>query len=162
MDTTTSVPLSVAAAAAQANVSTKTIRRWLSAGRLEASRGLDGAWLIEPSALETAMLTPGPSTDSPTLHVGHGQVQSIVQTLLDRVEQQAERIGRLDAELVSTRLQLAVAENRLLALEAPKRTPSQERPFLADSVGVSVEPTQTSTRTPQRAPWWAPWRRATS
>src|SRR6266568_2932407 len=153
MDTSTSVPLSVAQAAAHAKVSTKTIRRWLTAGRLEASRGLDGAWLIDPAALDRAILAPGPSTDSPALHVGHGQVQSIVQTLLDRVEQQAERIGRLDAELMSTRQQLAAAESRLLALEAPREPASTQRPFWADSEGVSVETTQTPAKTPQRAPW---------
>jgi hypothetical protein len=162
MDTSTSVPLSVAQAAAHASVSTKTIRRWLTAGRLEASRGPDGAWLIDPSALDSAMLAPGLSKDSPALHVGHGQVQSIVQTLLDRVEQQAERIGRLDAELVSTRLQLAAAENRLLALEAPKETASQERPLAGSTDALPVEPTQTPAAPSQRAPWWMPWRRATS
>lgn len=162
MDTSTSVPLSVAQAAAHASVSTKTIRRWLTSRRLEASRGPEGAWLIDPAALEAAMLTPGPSTDSPTLHVGHGQVASIVQTLLDRVEQQAERIGRMDAELVSTRLQLAEAETRLLALEAPNETTPSKIAHTSDSEGVSAESTQTSSTPPQRAPWWAPWRRVTS
>src|SRR4051812_17196854 len=112
MDTST-VPLTVAQAAEHAKVSTKTIRRWLTAGRLEASRGLDGAWLVDVEALDRAIATPGPSTDSPALVNGHGQGAAIVQTLLDRLEQQAERIGHLDAELVSTRLQLAATERRL-------------------------------------------------
>jgi hypothetical protein len=108
------------------------------------------------------MLSPGPSTDSPALHVGHGQVQSIVQTLLDRVEQQAERIGRLDAELMSTRLQLAAAESRLLALEAPKVAIQEtDVPEIAPgraSEGSTVEPTQTPAVTRDGRPWWRFWR----
>jgi hypothetical protein len=53
-------------------------------------------------------------------------------------------------------------EQAQLALAAPKEPASQNRPFLADSDGVSVEPTQTPAKTPQRVPWWAIWRRATS
>jgi hypothetical protein len=159
MDTSTSVPMSVAAAAAHARVSTKTIRRWLTAGRLEASRGPDGSWLIELDALDRAIATPGQSVDSPTLAIGHGQVQAIVQDLLIRLEAQAERIGRLDAELVSTRTQLSVAEQRLLALEAPK----------ADSLEITSrrddafrqEPTPVAAAEPVRHRlWWQLWRRA--
>ncbi len=49
-----------------------------------------------------------------------------------------------------------------LALQAPARNASQERPFLRDSEGLSIEPTQTPSKTPPRAPWWMPWRRVTS
>ncbi|MBV9581459.1 MAG: helix-turn-helix domain-containing protein [Chloroflexi bacterium] len=101
---TTSVPLSVADAAKHAHCSTKTIRRWLTSGRLQASRGPDGAWVIDQADLERAIATPGPSTDSPTLATGRRMDMTIVQELLDRLERQAERLGQqLDAELVSTR-----------------------------------------------------------
>src|SRR3954453_12259015 len=99
MDTTTSVPLSIAQAATRAAISTKTVRRWLTSSRLQASRGLDGAWVIDPDDLERAIATPGQSTDSPALATGRRVDMSIVQDLLNRLETQAERIGHLDAEL---------------------------------------------------------------
>jgi len=156
MDTTMSVPLSVAQAATRASISTKTVRRWLTAGRLQASRGPDGAWLIDPDELDRAITAPGQSTDSPTLATGHGQVTSIVQDLLNRLEAQAERIGHLDAQLTSTRQQLAAAEVRLLALEAPTPAPDL-RPVSGDSEHAVAEPIQSPPAPPPKRAWWRFW-----
>lgn len=150
------VPLTVAQAAQHARVATKTIRRWLASGRLEASRGLDGAWLIDVDALDRAVATPGQGTDSPGLALGHGQVQSLVHSMLDRLEAQAQRIGQLDAELVSTRAELAEARQRLLALEAPKPEPADFSPTVGEKE-FPAEPTENS-----RPAWWQVWRRVTA
>lgn len=143
MDATMSVPLSVAQAAVRAGVSTKTIRRWLGGGRLEATRGIDGAWLIDPEALEQARLTPGQSTDSPTLHAGHGPVQSMVQDLLDRLERQSQRIGQLEAELAEARRALPAPDTSVGFTGSPPRN-------------GTVEPTQTPSEATRRA-WWRLW-----
>jgi hypothetical protein len=141
MDTTTSVPLSVADAAKHARCSTKTIRRWLTSGRLEASRGSDGAWLIEIDELDHAIATPGPSTDSPTLATRHGQDMSIVQELLDRLERQAQRLGELEAE-----------NAQLRALQAPVTT---QTVLAAPRNGLHIEPTCEPSN-PKRH-WWRLW-----
>lgn len=113
---TSSVHLTVAQAAARASVSTKTIRRWLSSGRLQAAHGPDGAWIIEPADLDRAVTTPGPSTDSPALHPGHGQVQSIVQELVRTIERQA-------GELAAVRLERDQFAEQLRMLQAPQEKP---------------------------------------
>jgi hypothetical protein len=151
MDTTTSAPLSVDQAAAVAGVSTKTIRRWLTSHRLEASRNPDGAWSIDPEALDRARSAPGQSQDSPTLHTGHGQVQSIVQELIATIERQAGELATLRIE----RDQLAA---QLAALPAPVTSTVPEIDPQRDSEHDAVEPTQTSSETPQARPWWAFWR----
>lgn len=138
------VPLSVAQAASSAGVSTKTVRRWLTSGRLEAVRGPDGAWLIEPEALEHARLTPGPSTDSPALHPGRGQDMSIVQELLDRLERQAGEIATLRGQV----------DQLQRALQAPIPEIAPQR----DSEGHAVESTQTPSVARNGRPWWRRWR----
>jgi hypothetical protein len=116
----------VAQAAARAGISTKTIRRWLSSRRLEATRGPDGAWLIDPDALDRAIATPGPSTDSPGLRRGHEPDTAIVQELLGRLERQAERIGFLESELAQVQAQLLALHARAsLALHQLRATGRQ-------------------------------------
>ena len=48
-------------------------------------------------------------------------------------------------------------EQAQLALAAPKEPTPQERPSLADSEGVPVEPTQTPSAPRNGRPWWRLW-----
>jgi excisionase family DNA binding protein len=161
MDTTidTSTVLTVGQAAEMAGVSTKTIRRWLHSGRLEAGRAGE-AYVITAAALKAAQDWT-PSMDSAhVLSVAPGRVPStstLSTDLLDRLERQAERIGHLEAELAQVRAQLVA-----LPAPAPAALASQGRPFLGPTDALPVEPTQTPATAPRRAPWWAPWRRAMS
>ncbi|MGI9146035.1 MAG: helix-turn-helix domain-containing protein [Chloroflexota bacterium] len=145
MDATTAVPLSVAQAASTAGVSTKTIRRWLASGRLEAGRGPDGTWLIDIDALERASITPGPSTDSPALHTGHGQVQSIVQELVRTIERQA-------GELAQVRLERDQLAGQLRALQAPMPEIAPQRAAAASTVETTPRPADS-----RRRPWLLRW-----
>ena len=137
MDTSTSVPMSVAQAAARASVSTKTIRRWLSSGRLQATHGPDGAWLIEPADLDRAVTLPGQSTDSPVLHPGHGQVQSIVQELVRTIERQAGELAtvRLERDQLAEqmRMRTATRHRRGAAADVGRRLPR-----LCEEAGLRV------------------------
>lgn len=148
-DTDTSpVHLTVSQAAQRAGVSTKTIRRWLASGRLPSGRaGL--AHVIDQADLERAMDPETWTTSTDNVHVlsrapGHVPSTSIVQELLDRLERQGQRIGQLEAELVQARAQLALPA-------------SQERPFLADSDAMTVEPTQRPAERRNGRPWWRLW-----
>jgi len=49
-------------------------------------------------------------------------------------------------------------EQAQLALAAPKEPASQNRPFLADSEGVSVQLAQTPPEHRNGRPWWRLWR----
>jgi excisionase family DNA binding protein len=154
-DTDTSpVHFTVAQAAEHARVSTKTIRRWIASGRLTTGRaGL--LHVIDRQDLERAMATVGPSLDSPRVprlaQTGQSMSLSMSTDLLDRLERQAERVGRLEAELALLRAQLALA--------APKEPPSQERPISGDSEQVASEPTQTPLEQRNGRPraWWRWW-----
>ena len=149
LDTATSVqpslPLSVSQAAARAGISTKTIRRWLSSHRLDATRGPDGAWLIDPDALARAIATPGLSMDSPARHRGQGQDVAIVQEVLGRLERQAERIGFLESELAQVQAQL-------LALQAPRAISSGALGRDAAAADGTAQPLAEPNR-----PWWRFW-----
>lgn len=148
----TSTVLTVSQAAEMAGVSTKTIRRWLHSGRLDAGRAGE-AYVITAAALERAQAWT-PSMDSThVLSVAPGRVQStstLSSDLLDRLERQAQRIGQLEAELAQARAQL-------IALPSPAEIAPR-----VDSEHTASEVTQTPASTSQRVPWWAPWRRATS
>src|SRR5438552_7582880 len=149
---TSSVQLTVQQAAQHAAVSPKTIRRWLSSGRLAAC--FDGqAYAIDQADLERAAASGRPLDVQPPAGRTNGHVQSmsIVQELLDRLERQAGEITALRIE----RDQLAV---RLLALQAPK----SDSPVVAperDSEGLAVELPREPSEPSQaiRRPWWLRW-----
>lgn len=154
MDTTidTSTILTVSQAATAAGVSTKTVRRWLHSGRLEAGRAGE-AYVITAAALKAAQdWTPSIDTDH-VLSVAPGRVPStstLSSQLLDRLERQAQRIGQLEAELAQARAQL-------LALPTPAEIAPQR---VSDA--LAPEPTQTTSQPRNGRPWWMPRRRATS
>lgn len=147
----TSTVLTVAQAAELAGVSTKTVRRWLHSGRLEAGRAGE-AYVITTAALERAQAWT-PSMDSAhVLSVTPGHVYStstLSSDLLDRLERQAQRIGQLEAELAQARALLALPLPADIALG---RDSERVVGGLPSTAAVSRE----------RAPWWMPWRRATS
>jgi len=144
---TSSQVLTVAQAALVAGVSTKTVRRWIRSGRLDAGRAGD-AYVITPDALQRAKdWTPSIDT-SPVPWRAHGHVESTstVSQLLDRLERQAQRIGQLEAELDHARVQL-------LALQAPSETATGRA--TDDVVDDTTQPTSARARA-----WWRwPWRR---
>ncbi len=165
---------SVTEAAQVLGVSPNTVRARIKAGRLRAERAqrpqgevirvyLDAEDLPAPGTSEPPAQVPatGTSQDVPpgTSQIVPAQqvaalgrlVQEAIapiererDRLLDLTIQQAERIGRLEAEL-----------DQLTAT-------SLLRPISSDSERVSGEPTQTPATTPHRASWWRFWQRATA
>jgi|SRR5579864_882552 len=73
--------------------------------------------------------------------------------LLERLERQAERIGQVDPELVSTRAQLSDARMQLLALQAPKDD-GPESLHNAILCRTSMSRPKTSSDARNGRPWW--------
>src|ERR1700737_3870574 len=154
--------LTLADAAAKLEISLDAMRRRMRRGDVQRRQirtryGL--TWQVRLDGPPADTGTTLAATVGPT-------VQALLPSLRERdqqrdseVAQLREDLARARADLVDHAAQLAEAREQLRALTAPVPTTSQERPFLGDSEGVSVEPTQTSSKPPQRAPWWMPWRR---
>jgi excisionase family DNA binding protein len=143
--------VSVQEAAARLGVSPSTIRRWVKDGRVRServSRPQGYVVLVElPEQAPTATYPQHPpqvSTHLPTAaptelaraEVMAAYVEQIQRPLLERIESQAERIGRLEAENEQLRGQLALA--------APKGEPADHHP-------VVIHGTDT------KRPWWKFW-----
>ena len=163
--------LTLADAAAKLEISLDAMRRRMRRGDVQRRQirtryGL--TWQVRLDGPPADTGTTLAATVVPTVEV-EPTVQALLTYLRERdqqrdseVAQLREDLARARADLVDHAAQLAEAREQLRALTAPVPTTSQERPFLGDSEGVSVEPTQTSSKPPQRAPWWMPWRRVTS
>lgn len=160
--------LTLADAAAQLEISLDAMRRRMRRGdfpkrQIRSRHGL--TWQIR---LDGPPADPGTSlapTVVPTVEV-EPTVQALLTYLRERDQQRDSEVARLREDLARARAdlvdhagQLAEAREQLRALSAP--APSKMA-HTSDSVGVSVEPTQTSSQTRERAPWWMPWRRVST
>jgi excisionase family DNA binding protein len=158
--------LTIAEAAAALGVSVDTVRRRLKRGELQAQqmpteRG--PVWRVAIDAMHSVPSTPGtnghsvPGTPSRVAkHAVHDSRVELRPELLKTLEllerAQAEVVAKAEAaSMWQTRaellaLQLHQAEERILALEAPRESVADE---------IAVADTAPSAR---RRPWWAFWR----
>jgi hypothetical protein len=127
--------------------------RLASPGDATLDHSLDeGLPTVDPTVDPTVMPNLAPTVD------GVGLVELV--HLVDRLQRdvvartEAATLWQARAEMLASQL-----EQAQLALAAPKEPTPQERPFLRDSEGSTVEPIQTPTTARTGRPWWALWRR---
>ena len=131
--------LSIREAAQAANVSEKTLRRWIDTGRLvaekiEGKKGLE--YRIESEQLEIASAKPQKTSLSEPRRTASGQSQ-VLEDLRELAQRQAEALDALRAELAQSRgqvhdltAQVAQLNDRVTrALPAPKAEPEPKRSF---------------------------------
>jgi excisionase family DNA binding protein len=169
--------LSARQAADLCGVSERTIRNWIASGKLSAEKSA-GTFRIDRDQLEaiaaadahisagaerngadSANIPQTPSADPSAIGPAMLELVHLVAQLQSDVVQKAEAAAMWQSRAEFLAGQLEQAQ---LALAAPKEPTPSKIGHTSDSVGVSVEPTQTPAKTPQRAPWWMPWRRVTS
>ncbi len=148
--------LSLAEAAAHLGVSVKTARRRLKAGELisrQVATAHGQAYEVWLPSNGTVVTQTSRLNDAGTQRVDDGTTVELVR-LVDRLQREnrdlAGLVGALQERVGTLQAQLALA--------APKEPASQNRPFLADSEGMSLDPTQTPRERSNGRPWWAFWR----
>jgi excisionase family DNA binding protein len=149
--------LSAREAADVCKVSERTIRNWISAGKLPAKRTPAGFRVRAedlPTPSENGAATSGKNGHGAEASAELSDLVALVRELIPKAE--AAAMWQARAEFLASQL-----EHAQLALAAPKADSPEIAPG-RDSDALATEPTQTPAKGPQRAPWWMPWRRATS
>lgn len=144
--------LSAREAATAAGVSERTIRNWISAGKLSAERTSAGFRVRSedlgnvPTSAATSAAIAGKNGTVPEPSADLSALVDLVRELLPKAE--AAAMWQARAEHLANQLEQA---QRAL----PEPTP-QIRPQTSDSKSLSLEPTQTPPEA-RRRPWWRVW-----
>lgn len=133
--------LSITQAAERLSVNPKTLRRWINAGKIAATKEIGPRgeeWRIHAQSLPQSgdsiqkphRAAPAPPPLSEDIQAMRAAQDAILTEMRERMGSMARHIESLEAELHDTRAQLSQFQDQVIkALPAPQKTTFLERLF---------------------------------